>query len=495
MPTYIQNLDYSIHTIKSVTHQLKVVEEIDISNNSSLLTISIIRNNSSDVSKGGKEGLTIKINDETVYNGVKNTPAPPAYGSDEVLTQTHSVSHNSSGGGNFTLSVTYKCDCVEDNSNILILPEIYYTHASAEITKAFTPIDRTCPIVSNISAISDRYGRNAFASFEVSHSSYQLKKVEFKLKDLTQEQAKCRDLWYDAIREGEIENSLTYVNNNYNGQNEDGSWYLRLIRDNYPNIGQEADIYFPLDDLNDNLYPLDSGKTYRYEIYAVCVNNVDIKAEGNLKVPQKVTGVTCTSQLDMIPGNSEILEYQVQPTNAEELSVKFHSTDNTVATVNEQGEVTAVGEGFCQIVVTTIDGGAPNASGFTQRCTVNVFNTETYPTLNEIRYLNNREIVRISAACSFLREKLLEKGLTVHALSDVICEGKSHPVKEIRTVLETINSNCRVLKNATAEVYPTEHLSEQQNFLKQNIGMNWYTIVNEWVCFLNELNNLIEKEV
>ncbi len=484
MQTYIVDFDYSIHTIQRVTHQLKIVEEPIIDSNKSKLDVFIVRINSGKEADGGNEALKLTINGDVVLDTTYGTPSVPANSTQEVFIKSFYISHNSDGTGSLNISAVYKCDYIEGWG----LDIFWWTIATAEFSGLLTPIDRSAPTVSDISISADRYGRNASVSFRVSHSSYELEEVEFKLKGLTKEQAKCRDLMYDNDPPAD-------VNQNYNGS-EDGSYYIRLIRDFPIPISQFYECYYPLDDGTDGMHPLESGKSYPYEIIATACNNKTTAVTGILKVPQKVTGITCESGIDLLPEQTTELVYNVIPQNAEEKAVEFRSSDNTVATVDSNGKITAIGEGMCQITVTTLDGGSLNAtSGFSASCSVTVLDKNHFPKLKTIRYLSVREITNIVFACTFLHDKLIERGLSVPGLAEVVYKGRTHPVKEIRGLLETINSNCLILKNASSSVYPTENLSNQTKIIKQNTESNWYITVNEWIRFLNELNNLIEKEV
>ncbi len=482
MPTYTADFDYSLHTPSRITYKLVTVEEPEISNHRSKLTVYIRRKNTGSFYYGESQYLNLKINGETIFDGTKYIDNLGEGSEDNIFAITHYITYNSDGTGRFDVEATYKANRIS-----MFTDWVWGTTATTEISGTLTPIDLSAPIISDISVVADRYGSNAYASFKVSHSSYELREVEFKLKGLTDVQAKCRDLMYDN-------DPPANVNQNYNGI-EDGSYYIRLIRDFPIPISQSYECYYPLDDGTDGMHPLESGASYPYEIIATAYNNKTATVTGTLKVPQKATGITCEPEISLILKQSSELTYEVLPNNAEEKGVEFQSSDPTVVTVDTNGKITAVGEGICQITVTTLDGGSPDAvSGFSSVCTINVIGQNKFPELNEIRYLTARDISKIVFACNFLFEKLTEKGVSVSDLSTVACEGRSHPVKEIKSLLETIESNCQLLKNASSSAYPTNSLAEQQDILKQNIELNWYITVNGWVRFLNELNNQIEKE-
>ena len=80
-----------------------------------------------------------------------------------------------------------------------------------------------------------------------------------------------------------------------------------------------------------------------------------------------VTGVTLNKNtLALTVGGSETLTATVAPSNAANKAVKWTTSDGKIATVDENGKVTAVAPGTATITVTTADGGK------TASCTVTV---------------------------------------------------------------------------------------------------------------------------
>ncbi len=80
-----------------------------------------------------------------------------------------------------------------------------------------------------------------------------------------------------------------------------------------------------------------------------------------------VTGVIISlSSLSITAGNTHTLSATVSPTTAEVKTVKWSSSNTSVATVNYLGVVTGVSAGSAVITVTTVDG------GYTASCTVTV---------------------------------------------------------------------------------------------------------------------------
>src|SRR5699024_4976228 len=83
--------------------------------------------------------------------------------------------------------------------------------------------------------------------------------------------------------------------------------------------------------------------------------------------PVKVTGVTVapnTNNLEI--GSTRQLTATIEPSDADNQNVTYASEDDSIATVDVDGLVTAVAEGTATITVTTDDG------GHTDTATINV---------------------------------------------------------------------------------------------------------------------------
>ena len=88
--------------------------------------------------------------------------------------------------------------------------------------------------------------------------------------------------------------------------------------------------------------------------------------------PIEVTGVTLNKETTSIKeGETEKLIATIAPDNATDQTVTWESSDNTIATVADNGTVTAVAKGEATITVTTTDGGE------TATCEVTVTKEET----------------------------------------------------------------------------------------------------------------------
>ena len=73
--------------------------------------------------------------------------------------------------------------------------------------------------------------------------------------------------------------------------------------------------------------------------------------------PIAVTGVTLNKEtLEMVVGETETLKATLKPSNATEKGLSWKSSNETVATVDDNGMVTAVASGETTITVTTVEG-------------------------------------------------------------------------------------------------------------------------------------------
>ena len=106
-----------------------------------------------------------------------------------------------------------------------------------------------------------------------------------------------------------------------------------------------------------------------------------------------VTGVSLDkTSLDLYPGEYAILNATVTPEDATDKTVSWKSSDSAVATVDENGKVTAVKAGSATITVTTKDGGK------TATCKVTV--TATSVDLKAV-YVNSTDYINFSNVLHF----------------------------------------------------------------------------------------------
>lgn len=119
---------------------------------------------------------------------------------------------------------------------------------------------------------------------------------------------------------------------------------------------------------------LEPDTEYSFSVTEIIGDNESEKATVTVKTkPIEITGVTIAPKTN----NLEIdatrqLNVTIEPSNATNQSVTFETSDNRVATVDDNGLVTAISEGIADITVTTDDG------GHTDTATINV--TEPDPT-------------------------------------------------------------------------------------------------------------------
>ncbi len=109
------------------------------------------------------------------------------------------------------------------------------------------------------------------------------------------------------------------------------------------------------------------------------VSDPDVTAEIEVTVISEtsivaVTGITLIpSHLDMTPGESATLTAEVQPDAATDKSVTWSSSDPSIATVTETGQVTAIATGSAIIY-------ASSSNGLTAECSVTVNSVSVNPT-------------------------------------------------------------------------------------------------------------------
>ena len=103
-------------------------------------------------------------------------------------------------------------------------------------------------------------------------------------------------------------------------------------------------------------------------IFATANDGSGTRASCQIEVKQYVTGLTLNkTSITLNEGQSEPLVLSVSPDNANVKSVIWSSSDESVATVDTEGTVTAVSKGTATIRATANDGSGKNAA-----CSVNV---------------------------------------------------------------------------------------------------------------------------
>lgn len=109
-----------------------------------------------------------------------------------------------------------------------------------------------------------------------------------------------------------------------------------------------------IEGLTDNEPQLDRKKSYK-KIFALATVAVLLLAFILLKnfLSPSVTSITLSETvLDLNYGDSVSVDYKIAPEEAEDAKVVWSSSDESVATVDEEGKITAVGEGACTITAT-----------------------------------------------------------------------------------------------------------------------------------------------
>ena len=83
-------------------------------------------------------------------------------------------------------------------------------------------------------------------------------------------------------------------------------------------------------------------------------------------IPIDVTGISIAPQnLNLVEGDTQRITATVSPSNADDASVSWQSSDTSIATVNTNGLVRAIAAGVTTITVTTTDGGFEATSNVT----------------------------------------------------------------------------------------------------------------------------------
>ena len=143
------------------------------------------------------------------------------------------------------------------------------------------------------------------------------------------------------------------------------------------------------------------------------------------------------STLELVEEETAQLTATVLPENADDKSVTWTSSDETVATVDENGLVTAVGKGTVTITVTTTDGGKtaicevtvkakpfipitpgrPSGSGSTSSDKLPFTDVGKYDDCYDaVKYLYERDIMNGTSATQFSPDATLTRGMVVTIL-------------------------------------------------------------------------------
>ena len=457
------NFNFTRSKRTGLSLRLALEETVDVGKNSSRITYRFEYQNTGEAFTEDWQavitidGTTRTYNYRSTFAKTGDAWAVPGTGYSYI---SHTdIPHAANGSGSYSIAAEFKTDPI--TLEYFSQTKYYRTVASVTATEALTPIDQSLPTITAAAVTADRHGMAAELSLKCSHAAYSLT-ASLMFKGMTQEQAVARNrLSYSA--------DSVAVRSYYRGR--DGSShkveYVLTI------TGSSFDGTVPLYYAGDS--PLDSGSSYPYTLTVTAANSKSVTYNGVLAVPQKVTGIAFDDEaLTLAVGESATPEYNISPGSAEVKAVSFESSDSDIATVSADGEITAVSEGGCTVTVISADHGRNGTDNYTAVIQVSVVeDSDGFPQLAEMDYLGVVEISRLSTACTWLADKL---GKTAE-MQDVVCQGRAHPVTDIRTIMEALESNVAALSNRPA-VEITKH------------NDNWYGLVNGWVNSLNELYEL-----
>lgn len=123
-------------------------------------------------------------------------------------------------------------------------------------------------------------------------------------------------------------------------------------------------IYSYIDSLIPGKYNPITTKVLYEQIYYGVVYNYSVTNNYTIIAPSdannkyvKVSSISLYKTTDKLEvGNTDTLEAKISPTNATDGRVTFTSSNNKIATVDNNGKVTGISEGLATITATTIDG-------------------------------------------------------------------------------------------------------------------------------------------
>lgn len=466
--TYYAEMNYSRRKNKDISIRLKIDETVIIRENKSNIVVSVEYKNT-----GGR--ISISDYGAEISANVNNLNGFAVGGSTKYLENTggewldypvyvkrayNGLAHTSNGGGSFTVTAEFSAEKVLG---------IYATKGTINFTHDYEQINQTAPTISSHAVKSNRYGRDTTFYLSASHSSYNLN-AQLTIDGLTYEQATAHSGFSWNIGSVHVESKSTSSNGSYsiiynfkfNNKTVSGNWLINLISGT----------------ISDSKY-YNSGQSYPYKLTVSAENNKGITVSGVMAVPQKVLQITCDSEITVnLQGSAVNINACVLPDTSEEQGINYSSSDSGIATVDGNGDVTAVSEGVCVITAVSNDG------GFVAECSVTVTNGDEFPTLTEIRFLGVSEISKIETACKFLADSLgVELSLPTVA-------GRNQAVTQIKSIFEGIEDCCQTLRTAAISAGMTNlPIDERRTISKSNTGGDWFFIVNGWIDLLNSINS------
>ena len=123
-------------------------------------------------------------------------------------------------------------------------------------------------------------------------------------------------------------------------------------------VAQDGKVKIPTDPTKDGYDFVGwyvNGKKYDFDTKVT--SDLEIEARWESSKTAAVTGVSLDqTSLTLQPGDKSPLVATVEPSDAKDTSVTWQSADTSIATVDEDGNVTAVAKGSTTVTVTTKDG-------------------------------------------------------------------------------------------------------------------------------------------
>lgn len=153
------------------------------------------------------------------------------------------------------------------------------------------------------------------------------------------------------------------------------SEWLQLEAEIFPDAAKEQEVVWTSSDKT--IATVDNGtvvfkKAGIVTITVTSKEDATISASCKVTITKEVTGISLdNTSLSMFVGETYRLQCVITPADAHELAVEWSSTNNSVASVDSNGLVSAKGIGSAIIIVRTKDG------GFTATCMVEVGKTAT----------------------------------------------------------------------------------------------------------------------
>lgn len=127
----------------------------------------------------------------------------------------------------------------------------------------------------------------------------------------------------------------------------EGTEYAYLVEPEQDEAGQTVTITLDGSVLDDAVYLL--------QVYDYAMNCTTYRVFFNVDMTNEAESVVVAPEtVKLLPGGTAQLSATVMPLNVSDASVTWTSTDETVATVDEKGVVTAVGVGQCQIIASSV---------------------------------------------------------------------------------------------------------------------------------------------